>query len=1512
MRMVCTCTPCRDRPTDSCSVHQYRTNVTCSGTKPYDEACDDCSLCNAGEYVAGIEYCSGRGFVDATAGRCRACRVACPAGHYVTGECVTGQEMQDKTCKPCRTSCPVGYYLIGRCDGTAVGFDTTRCVPCDSCQPGQYQVGVCDGTTNRDTTLCAPCNHTSCKPFEILTNQCTGMGFADTSRCVPCSDSTGTGCAQNQFMRTMCSASSLYDGVCANCRVQCSGPTMPEKPTGEYRLVPCNGRTDTDLVCAPCQRNCPAGEYVDSLCDGTTDVDTTVCTPCACPEGHYAPNNTCTGNTTSDVLQCVPCTLAEECPAGEYLAGVCSTFSNPRCVACRTPCREAEVEARPCENGENRVCLPDDACFRDCPRGTTYESRACQPPRVTQVCSNCTLCAKGYFVEKPCGLKSDTVCKRCTPAICADDAFNAQFTVGATEECQGTEAQDVAECGVVHEGMGETCPRNFYRTERFIPLPQLVPSSDQGGAFDVHPNRSVYALCTGKSLLLLAFSPEAMDTYGPQTVLRNVTLPPGEGPCMDVRFAGCGGEGGGGECLYVALQGNSSNLFKCSNGSSSCIPAVSLPADTVLQGFQVLDSTAATTVLAIVTSAALYRVVASQQGQQSITAMYTFPGGVQAVAGLQPAYDARTKRLYVLATASSSSYRLYEFSNLLAGQQAQTSWLPVQGIAANARLVGLAVRSDTGSLSVYDQASQTMHVLACTRYDASTTAASCGAVSEPSPKRIVDMEFVGGLDAPKQMLLTWSDGKLQLHMYVRCARCRGGGITENEEEEAMSDDACVCPVGYRIVTYPARSCERCKCAGETFYGIIEGAEQCSTGRDLSPPVCLACSATCGVGHFIDGACDGTQYRNEMRCVMCTYYAISMGFSNANSDYVSTCPEAGTAPLGIKQSASEFRRICTEDKGLDCMRRQALMYPFDGMDLTQDLAPMARNLIPVSASRRSQGPSVELLSGAKAELEESADPLLRLMTDRSNAWHRRMAAARMNATNHEYYRIPPVLNLFDPTLAVRVMPNSAFAWGEESMGERKIPNDVAWEQGMTLCLWFKFGWLNGAGNETLFEMGNGVGTENFYVRRHGATLDLEFGVSHSMGKHQKVFRTVNGSGIPAVPNVWRHVCWTVRHVLPPNISTYKAAENGTDVYILPENLFWSSLPTSYSVATSAVAVQAMASYRAVWSIYLNGGVQEPPPESGQQWVYENIEDGVMPVDGAYSVNYVGYGSALGATFFTGSFSDLRLYERPLDRASVASIFMGERCCSVFAGGGYVDSSELCNGKSRYNTEFCRACKTDCGPFYYVDNEDFRCKGRRTGDYTLCYPCRPCDQDQYISQLCSGTSFIDEAFCPPCKYSTTDQCPAGHVLIGRCDGNQIYDTSSCVPCNAQCISAAQDPQGKGQFIERACWFNELDYRCRPCTGRCPVGSFITAQCSGKGRTDTGCTFCRSFCQEGLIGVYQKHGQYISGRCDGTTFADEQVYAWPCCFLCLMHAKEGQTRPQPQWRHPRPGHSFVRWPC
>jgi hypothetical protein len=81
-----------------------------------------------------------------------------------------------------------------------------------------------------------------------------------------------------------------------------------------------------------------------------------------------------------------------------------------------------------------------------------------------------------------------------------------------------------------------------------------------------------------------------------------------------------------------------------------------------------------------------------------------------------------------------------------------------------------------------------------------------------------------------------------------------------------------------------------------------------------------------------------------------------------------------------------------------------------------------------------------------------------------------------------------------------------------------------------------------------------------------------------------------------------------------------------------------------------------------------------------------------------------------------------------------------------------------------------------------------------------------------RTCSGTSFYDEGTCPPCKFRSSQDCPPCKVMIGRCEGNQIYDTSTCIDCNAECVSASQDPQGRGQFIEKECTQSTNDYTCR----------------------------------------------------------------------------------------------------
>lgn len=44
-RMVCGCTRCLDLQNDTCSVHNFRTNVTCSGLETYDESCQVLCVC---------------------------------------------------------------------------------------------------------------------------------------------------------------------------------------------------------------------------------------------------------------------------------------------------------------------------------------------------------------------------------------------------------------------------------------------------------------------------------------------------------------------------------------------------------------------------------------------------------------------------------------------------------------------------------------------------------------------------------------------------------------------------------------------------------------------------------------------------------------------------------------------------------------------------------------------------------------------------------------------------------------------------------------------------------------------------------------------------------------------------------------------------------------------------------------------------------------------------------------------------------------------------------------------------------------------------------------------------------------------------------------------------------------------------------------------------------------------------------------------------------------------------
>ncbi len=76
-RMICGCQRCFDAPGDICPIHYRKTGALCTGMQPYDEACAQCTLCNAGEYIADNAFCSGATFNDTSAGKCRWVEISC-------------------------------------------------------------------------------------------------------------------------------------------------------------------------------------------------------------------------------------------------------------------------------------------------------------------------------------------------------------------------------------------------------------------------------------------------------------------------------------------------------------------------------------------------------------------------------------------------------------------------------------------------------------------------------------------------------------------------------------------------------------------------------------------------------------------------------------------------------------------------------------------------------------------------------------------------------------------------------------------------------------------------------------------------------------------------------------------------------------------------------------------------------------------------------------------------------------------------------------------------------------------------------------------------------------------------------------------------------------------------------------------------------------------------------------------------------------------------------------------
>lgn len=139
--------------------------------------------------------------------------------------------------------------------------------------------------------------------------------------------------------------------------------------------------------------NCPKGSFISSV----------GCTPC--PEKHY-----------SDSVNGTKCWKCDECKGRHNLVThVCNSTSNTKC-ACEPGfywddalfclkcdrCKRGHGMVKNCTSDSNTVC-------EHCEHGKTYSDK-----KDFNSCKNCSICPDGYFEQRRCTRKNDTICLKDT------------------------------------------------------------------------------------------------------------------------------------------------------------------------------------------------------------------------------------------------------------------------------------------------------------------------------------------------------------------------------------------------------------------------------------------------------------------------------------------------------------------------------------------------------------------------------------------------------------------------------------------------------------------------------------------------------------------------------------------------------------------------------------------------------------------------------------------------------------------------------------------------------------------------------------------------------------------------------------------------------------------------------------------------------------------------------------------------------------------------------------------
>jgi hypothetical protein len=622
----------------------------------------------------------------------------------------------------------------------------------------------------------------------------------------------------------------------------------------------------------------------------------------------------------------------------------------------------------------------------------------------------------------------------------------------------------------------------------------------------------------------------------------------------------------------------------------------------------------------------------------------------------------RITRCLYLFMYSSRSGNAFDIYRVIMASDAGLQSLPMKiynGTNASAgtgsaKIVGVAVRTDVNRLVAVDESNRMIYIFALQNFFVFDPVYFAKGMllhnTSYGTSAYKDLEFVGGT---KHFLVSLElRGSSRAELYVQCAQCKDGGTTDISKGEAESQGDCTaCSPGFYKLSNNS-GCAPCTCKEE---GEYRTGQECTSGTDKFNVACRPCKSFCETGQFFNTTCT----RKSVG------YLLDVDFTDTSVCLSCGTPQSNQCPASaLPQSPDGQDSLC---QGYDCLRRQAMFYPFDGYDMERDVGPLKRNLQFMSMSSRSTGPrgvfSLEKLS----------------RTGQSSAF--------FNASNHEYFRIPAITT-------------SLFS---RELGHRIVSNTSVWEQGMTIALWIMFQRspltsTNAGKWQYIIELSNGFSTEQIYIRRMHNSSQMVFGVSHTFGSVKREHVVDIQLQADDSSMLWTHVAWTIEP--------------------LPMSLY----------------------YDARWNVYRNG-----------QIVLDNAE-GVMPIDGPYTQNYIGYSSAASyanAAFLHAYVDDLRVFERALSAWTISNgLFNMHQCCGSVVG-TYIDARVPCTGYERYNQRPCKVCQSDCGPMKFIDNWNLRCRQGSVDDSTVCKPCSSCGQDKYTGRLCSGTAFYEEALCYPCR-------------------------------------------------------------------------------------------------------------------------------------------------------------------